>query len=312
MPGYTVLMHARARTVVALLAAALLLQEPDLVGQTAAARYADRAQLMRDVTTLASPPFEGRRSGSPGGIRAREWIVAQFRAIGLSPAGTDGYLQAFSGGAANVIGRIEGRDPALRTLVITAHYDHEGIKNGVLYPGADDNASGVAGLLAAARHFKSEPPRHTIVFAALDDEESSLRGARIFVATGLVPVPRMAVNVNLDMLSRSDDGEIYAVGTYHSPRLRPMLEQVQRRASVRLQFGHDRPSPGRGGLDDWTQSSDHAIFHNAGVPFIYFGVEDHADYHKPTDTADKIDPDFFGGVVDMVIDAIRTFDTSLS
>ena len=75
-----------------------------------------------------------------------------------------------------------------------------------------------------------------------------------------------------------------------------------------LRFGHDRPKPAAGGPDDWTLESDHGEFHRAGIPFVYFGVEDHPDYHKPSDTADKIDPTFFGNVVRMLLDAVRSLD----
>ena len=280
-----------------------------------AARHVDRSQLMRDIATLASSTFEGRGTGAPGGLRARQWIVERFSRIGLAPAVQGGYLQPFTvtGGyrAANVIGRTSAREPGAATLVITAHYDHFGIRNGVPYPGADDNASGVAVLLAAARHFTADPPRHPMVFAALDAEELGLHGARTLVQSSLLPRGRVALNVNLDMLSRSDANEIYAAGTSYAPWQMPILRDVQTRASVRILFGHDRPAGSAGGRDDWTNLSDHGAFHAAGIPFVYFGVEDHPDYHRPTDTLDRIEPRFFGNVADMVVEAIRTFDARL-
>jgi Zn-dependent M28 family amino/carboxypeptidase len=151
--------------------------------------------------------------------------------------------------------------------------------------------------------------RHTAVFAALDAEELGLQGARAFLDRPIVPASRIAIDVNLDMVSRSDRNQIYAAGTYHSPWLVPILEDVRRRAAVTLLFGHDRP--GSGTLDDWTMQSDHGVFHQAGVPFVYFGVEDHPDYHKPTDTADKIDPAFYRNVVEMLLDAVLALDVKL-
>jgi hypothetical protein len=110
------------------------------------------------------------------------------------------------------------------------------------------------------------------------------------------------------MLARSDRNEIFAAGTYHYPWLAPPLQEVARRAGVLLRFGHDRPGTG---TDDWTLQSDHGVFHKAGIPFVYFGVEDHPDYHRPTDTADKIDPAFFRRVVDMLHDALATLDRTM-
>lgn len=295
----------------------------------AAARHVDRAQLMRDVETLSAPAFEGRRTGTPGALRARQWLVDQFSDIGLASGGTEGYLQRFTfsaraagaprrdgrpvGGdyaAANVIGRIHGREIPERMFVVTAHYDHLGIRDDVPYLGADDNASGVAVMLAAARHFVGNPPRHTIVFAALDAEELGLRGARALVDSALLPRGAVTMNVNLDMVSRNDRNEIYAVGTSHAPWLRPLLLDVQTRSSVNILFGHDRPM-GRSGIEDWTHSSDHGPFHDAGIPFVYFGVEDHQDYHEATDTAGRIDSRFFGDVADMIIEALRTCDVGV-
>jgi hypothetical protein len=294
------------------------------------ARHVERSQLMRDVTTLASPEFEGRRTGTPGSLRARNWIVHEFSEIGLTPVNGSGYAQPFTfatrdaravlpGGrpyttehsGTNVVGWIAGRDPRAATIVITAHYDHLGIREGRLYPGADDNASGVTVLLAAARYFREHQPRHPMVFAALDAEELGQRGAKALIASDVLPRGRVGLNVNLDMLSRNDANEIYAAGSHHSPWQTPILQDVQTRAAVTIRLGHDRPARAGGGLEDWTHSSDHGPFHDAGVPFLYFGVEDHADYHQPTDTADRIDPRFFGDVADMVLEAISTFDTRL-
>jgi len=294
------------------------------------ARHVDRVGLMRDVTTLSGREFEGRGTGTPGGLRARSWIVDQFRAIGVEPGGTDGYAQPFTvtarsvrdilpGGrpfqtrlaGANVVARLPGRDPRAATIVITAHYDHLGVQDGLVYPGADDNASGVAVLLASARHFATTPPRHALIFAALDAEEPGLHGARALVGSALLSRAPVALNVNLDMVARSASNEIFAAGTYHSPWLAPILLDVQHRAAVRIRFGHDRPEAGGSGLDDWTLESDHGVFHQAGIPFVYFGVEDHPDYHRPTDTADRIDPRFFGDAADMIVEALRTFDARL-
>ena len=115
------------------------------------------------------------------------------------------------------------------------------------------------------------------------------------------------MNVNLDMVSRSDRGEIYAAGTAFTPWPIPILQDVQRRAAVKLRFGHDRPAAD-GGLEDWTEASDHHAFHQAGIAWVYFGVEDHADYHKPTDTSGRVVAGFFGDAADMIIEALRAID----
>ena len=293
------------------------------------ARYVDRPQLMRDLATLASPAFEGRRTGSAGALKARQWIVEQFRDAGLTPAGGTDFLQPFTfsttdsravlpGGrpfrttysAANVVGLLAGREPRARRLVVTAHYDHVGIREGVLHPGADDNASGVAALLAAARYFSANAPRHPMLFAALDAEELDLRGAKTLVESPLVDRRAVAMNVNLDMVSRSDRRELYAAGTSYAPWLIPILEDVQTRAAVTILFGHDQRDA-KGGLEDWTHASDHAAFHDAGIAWLYFGVEDHPDYHERTDTPDRVDVGFFGDAADTIIEALRALDAGV-
>jgi Peptidase family M28 len=306
-------------------------QSPTVATGEAVRHHVDRDLLMSDVTLLASPAFEGRRTSTPGGVKTRAWIVERFTSIGLEPAGASRYLEPFSfvhhsvrglftpgkpfraeyPDAANVIGAIPGASPSATTIVISAHYDHLGTIDGAMYPGADDNASGVATLFAIARAFRSERPTHRLLFVAFDGEEEGLRGAEAFVASGLLPLDRIALNVNMDMLSRSDRNEIFAAGSYQSPWLKPLLQDVQHRSGVKILFGHDRPVHKAGSVDDWTDQSDHGVFAQHNVPFVYFGVEDHDDYHRPTDTADKIDRHFFGDVADMIVEAVKTFDEKI-
>ena len=293
--------------------AAVAILATQVASGPAVARHVDRVQLMKDLRALADPALEGRGTGTRGGLKARSWIEAQFAALGVPPAGSSGYRQMFrtaAGEAANVIGRLPGTTPGARAIVVSAHYDHLGVR-GAVYPGADDNASGVAVLLAVARHLRAAAPRHPVLLVAFDAEEQGLRGAEALVGSSLMPASTVALNVNLDMVSRNDANEIFASGMAHTPSLKPILEDVQRRSAVKILFGHDRPGAKRGGADDWTDDSDHGVFHKAGVPYVYFGVVDHADYHRPTDTADKVDVQFFGDVADMIVEAVVTLDRSL-
>jgi hypothetical protein len=309
---------------------AIAAQQPAVAIPTDRRAGVDRDELMRVVRTLSSPDLQGRRTGSPGGLAARRFIRDAFQTMGLVPAVT-GFLQPFSfisasvpgvrgraatssvryDDAANVAAQVAGTRLDTRAIVVSAHYDHVGVRDGVIYPGADDNASGVAALLAIAGYVRQHPLQHRVVLAAFDAEEFDLQGAKAFLKAPPVPVSAMALNVNFDMVSRNDRGEIYAAGTYHSPSLKPIVADVQRRTPVKIRFGHDRPQSSRSDPEDWTPQSDHGEFHKAGVPFLYFGVDDHPDYHRPTDTADKIDPQFFGDVVDMLLDFVVTADRQL-
>ena len=137
--------------------------------------------------------------------------------------------------------------------------------------------------------------------------EMGLRGSRAFVESGWPET--IALNVNLDMVARSDS-LLFAAGTFHYPRLRPILETVRGRGPVVLAFGHDQPEIE--GVQDWTRSSDHRPFHDLGIPFIYFGVEDHADYHRPSDEFDRIDPAFFLNAVRTILASVISLDEQLA
>lgn len=282
------------------------------------ARPIDAQRLLRDVKTLSADSMEGRKADTPGSARARAYIIQRFKQSGLQPFGSS-YLQPFTFSyqnddvvhqGVNIIGYVKGSVHPNRYLVMTAHYDHLGVVNGQIYNGADDNASGVATLLALGAYFSNKRPTHSMMFAALDAEENSGAGGRKLVSAPPIEKKAMAMNVNLDMVSHNARNELYVAGTSHYPFLKPYLETIARRAPVRLLFGHDRPDlpPGQ----DWTEQSDHAAFHAAKIPFIYFGVEDHEDYHKPGDDFDRIRPDFFVRAAETILDAVKLLDSNLT
>ena len=298
----------------------------------AARQRLDHQQMLSDLNWLAHPDRQGRKPGSPGGIEAREWLAQQFADIGLQPAGTEGYLQPFSvaehfvfsrwlrgknptvpaaENAANVLGLLPGLNPELKPIVLTAHYDHLGMENGEVFAGADDNASGVATLLGLARYFSEHPPAHPLLFVALDAEEGGLQGAVALFKHQLLQPEQLAFNVNMDMLSRDTDQLLFAVGSYQQPWLVPLLQQLQQESAVKVIAGHDRPWYRAGSTQNWTLSSDHGVFYQQQVPFIYFGVADHDDYHSVRDTAENVDPEFYVQVSETILSFIQLLDQQL-
>lgn len=287
----------------------------------------DGAAALADLRALADPAMQGRGVGTPGGARARAYLLQRFRALGLQPASAAGFEQRFTFTprqrraflqkappatpveGVNLVARIPGTVAPERYILVSAHYDHLGVRDGKTYHGADDNASGVAALLAVAAHFRAHPPRRSILVVAFDGEEKGLRGARAFAAAPPVPLDRLALVVNFDMVSRSAAGELVVAGTHRHPQLRALLDPVRADAIPTLLYGHDRPRPFWDG-DDWTRSSDHGAFVDAGMPWLYFGVEDHPDYHQPTDTADKVDPRFFADVIGTLVDVVVAADAT--
>lgn len=281
---------------------------------TSATPRLDPRRLLADVTLLAHDSMEGRATGTPGALKARQWLAAELGRIGLeAPPG--GFEQSFtlvqSGRtlpAANVAGLVPGRTRPGRLIVLSAHFDHLGVRGGQTYNGADDNASGVAAALEIARWLVAHPLESTVLVVFFDAEELGLRGSRAFVADPPVPLADMALDLNLDMVGRNARDELWIAGTSRWPALRPLAEAVAARNGIRVRLGHDRA--GVGGEDDWTGSSDHGSFHQAGVPFLYFGEEDHPDYHRPTDDVERIDGEFLASAAEVVLDVLLMADTA--
>ena len=275
----------------------------------------DGAALLRDLETLSADAMEGRLVGTPGSARAREYIVRRFKEAGIQPLGASyEHPFKFTGrgdqgerAGVNIVGVIRGRRAPDRYMVVTAHYDHLGVRNGQVFNGADDNASGVAALLAVAARLNAQKPDHSVVFAAFDAEEQGLRGAQAFVTSPPVPLASIVLNLNLDMVARDAGNVLFASGTSHYPFLKRYLEKTARPPVV-LKFGHDVAGAKE---DDWTRDSDHFPFHNAKIPFVYFGVEDEAQHHKATDDAETVTKEFFVGAANTILAALRALDGNL-
>lgn len=273
--------------------------------------HLDSTALINDLAYLSSPALEGRETGTPGNALARIYISHLFDSlllkqpdsgrfqpfpVGISPANTTGQ---------NILGIISGTAHPHQYFVISAHYDHLGKRGDTIYYGADDNASGSACLMALARYFVQHPPRYSLLFAAFDAEEKGLVGSRYFVNHMPVANTQVLLNINMDMVSRNDKNEIYASGTYHYPFLKQYIDSIRPMTPLTVSFGHDMPGSGH---DDWTQQSDHFPFHQIKIPYLYFGVEDHPDYHQPGDTFDKINKEFYYRVCEMIRQTILLLD----
>ena len=279
-------------------------------GQPGRSIQVDANQIFRDVEVLSADSMQGRLAGSPGSEKARAYLIERFKQAGIKPLG-DTFERPFTfstraGGdrhGTNLVGVIRGTRQPDRYLVVSAHYDHIGVRNGEVFNGADDNASGVAALLAVAAHFAAAPPELSLLIAALDAEEAGLQGARALLREPPVPIAAMAVDLNLDMVGRDPGNKLFASGTYHYPYLKSLLEKAAQPPVV-LAFGHDTP----GEKEDWTKDSDHYVFGEAGVPWIYFGVEDFDQHHKATDDAATIDRGLLAGAAATVIATVQSID----
>jgi len=281
---------------------------------SANAQNIDRKILLNDIETLSSDKYEGRKTGSRGNFMAAEYIINRFKGIGLNAYNKDfKHPFAFQNrmneeiNGVNLIGYIKGKSD--RVIVISAHYDHVGMNNSEIFNGADDNASGVAAILSIAEYFKQHKPKNTLLFIAFDAEEMGLQGAYSFLKSPVPSRENIKLNINLDMVSHNDKSELYAAGTYTSPVLKEILEHADRNTGIRIRFGHDEPGSGK---DDWTMQSDHGPFAMEKIPFIYFGVEDHEDYHKPSDDFANINQDFFHSASNAILKSVIRLDKNLT
>jgi Zn-dependent M28 family amino/carboxypeptidase len=295
----------------ATLAACSTAQTP--VPARAALPRPDSAQMIKDLFALAADSMEGRRVGTPGGVKARTYLKSRLAALGVAPLKDSLAMPFASAGrgndtlrGVNLVGVVKGTKTPDSYIVLSAHYDHVGVREGKIYPGADDNASGTAAVLAIAAWLKKNPPANSVVIALWDAEESGLRGARAFVDAPPIPLAQVIANVNLDMVSRNDRNELYAAGATPNPHLKPLLDALVSVAPLTLKLGHDSGA----GQDNWTSQSDHGVFHAKGIPWVYFGVEDHADYHKPTDVPDRVPQGFFYRSVQTIAEFVKRLDAA--
>ena len=286
------------------------------------AQSIDSDKLLKHIQFLSSDELAGRKPLSEGNLKARRYILEELTSTESVQAIYPDFIQRFSfeskwekktyEDAANLVAFIPGSS-SRKVIVVTAHYDHVGIgkpnaAGDSIFNGADDNASGTAALLVLADYFSKNRPEHCMMFVALDAEEMGLQGAKALVNDFPYPLDQILLNVNMDMLSRSDKNELYVSGTYHYPQFKPILEKASKGSDPKLLFGHDVPGTGR---EDWTQSSDHGAFFEKKVPHLYFGVEDHVDYHKPSDEFKNIQPEFYIKAVNLVLKCILSLDKEL-
>ncbi len=276
-------------------------------------------QLLNDLQYLSTDEMNGRFVGTPESAKVREYIVKRFKESKITAFGNS-YLHTFEFSlrqkpnekinGVNVVGFIKGKQNPEKYIVVTAHYDHIQRQNGKIMNGANDNASGTAALFAMGEYFSKNRPKNSIIFVAFDAEEVGLIGAKKFVEKPPIPIESIILNLNMDMICRDKSETLYAVGTYHYPFLKSHLDKVAKSSKIKFLLGHDNPTLKN--IEDWTNDSDQAAFHREKIPFIYFGVEDFENHHKPTDDFATIMPKFYVQAVETIIESTKEFDKNLA
>jgi len=281
----------------------------------------DARRITDHIRTLASDDFQGRGTGTAGEQAAVSYVSAEFKKLKLVPRGDHGtYVQAFpfrggvhgegtAGTAHNVVGYIDNKAPY--TVVIGAHLDHLGTTGqgssldanpeGKVHNGADDNASGVAGVLELARHYSTNgnKEKHNFLFVCFSGEEMGLLGSKYITEHPPLDLATVSYMINMDMIGRLDSAThtVIVNGTGTSPVWEPLLKKL---VTPDLQMSTDSSGTG---------PSDHTSFYLKDLPVLHFFTGAHSDYHKPTDDWQKINAPGEAQVLRLIAQVIEQADT---
>ncbi|HMC01404.1 MAG TPA: M28 family metallopeptidase [Flavobacteriaceae bacterium] len=283
----------------------------DFINDSLVVRYANTitsAELKDALYIYASDEFEGREAGKPGEKKAVEYLKNYYISNNISPLqDNDNYFQkvpkAYLGknieDSENVLAYIKGSKKPDEYIVISAHLDHEGVRNGKIYNGADDDGSGTVAILEIAEAFKIAEnngfsPKRSVVFFHATAEEKGLLGSKYFTdVEPIVPLKNIVANLNIDMIGRIDkkheknSNYIYLIGSDKiSIELHNLSEEANSKyvgLDIDYTFNSDSDP------NKFYSRSDHYNFAKHNIPVIFYFNGTHEDYHKPTDTPDKIE-----------------------
>lgn len=292
----------------------LFAQTKDTSVEIKYASLVNEQNLKDHLYTLASDEYEGRKTGEKGQKMAAEYLRNFYKENKIMALnGTNDYYQKVPGefmkrmfspklnDSENVIAYIEGSEFPNEYIVISAHYDHVGMANGEIYNGADDDASGTTAVLELARLFKlakdnGQGPKRSIIFLHCTGEEYGLHGSRYFATNPLVPITDIKANINIDMIGRIDrkyidnGNYIYLVGSLEEGQ--HLYDFTNKANDLFTKMTIDYTYDDRKHPEMIFYRSDHYNFAKNGIPVLFFHSGEHDDYHKPTDTADKINYDW--------------------
>ena len=289
-----------------------------LAGSLKAQRAVEPPRLLDDIKFLTDERLQGRATGSPGADSAATYLARRFSEVGLQPA-AGGWFQTFTVGreapstrpampgpivGRNVIGILPGRDPVLRnqTVILGAHYDHLGLggfgsldpdSTGLVHNGADDNASGIAGVIQVAARLAASPPARTVVFIAFSGEELGLLGSDHYVKEPIYPLGGTLAMVNLDMVGRLRNGHLIVYGARSAKEFPALLDSLNWYAGFDLKA-----------LGDGYGPSDQSSFYAARKPVLHLFTDLHEDYHRTTDDWQKVNLDGLKRVADFTLGLI--------
>lgn len=271
------------------------------------------ADLKTNLTVIASDEMEGRETGSEGQKKAGRYLIEQYQKNGIPfPKGAKDYYQPIPAAylnakykenlsdSENIWAFIEGSEKPNEIVVVSAHYDHVGVKDGKIYNGADDDGSGTVALVEIAKAFQKAKkeghgPKRSILILHVTGEEHGLHGSRFYSENPLFPLTNTVADVNIDMIGRHDEfhknssNYIYLIGSdYLSSDLHNICEDVNKKyTQLDIDYKYnDRKDPNR-----FYYRSDHYNFAKNGIPSVFLFSGTHEDYHQPGDDVEKIEFD---------------------
>ncbi|QCX52586.1 M28 family metallopeptidase [Elizabethkingia sp. JS20170427COW] len=264
--------------------------------------------LKRDLFTIAGDEMEGRDTGSEGQKKAGRYMIEQYQKAGIGfPPSLGSYYQKVPSefmskrkkinDSENILAYIQGSEKPEEVIVISAHYDHVGIEDGKIHPGADDDGSGTVAVMAIAEAFQKAKkmgmgPKRSILFLHVTGEERGLFGSSYYSENPVFPLANTVADLNIDMIGRVDPEHektpnfVYVVGSEMlSSQLKEAIERVNKAGeNLILDYKYDDPND----PERIYYRSDHYNFAKHGIPSAFFFNGVHEDYHKPGDTPDKI------------------------
>jgi len=268
--------------------------------------FINENNLLAHLQVLSSNQFSGRKFSTPGNKLAQDYIVSTLKELSI-PAFKNTYQHNFSQKrlfqtkqGTNIIAFIEGKKHTEHYIVLSAHYDHLGSKGHKVFNGADDNASGTATLLAYADLLINKPLDYSVILLFTDGEEVNLLGAKAFISEQKQLLNRIKLNINIDMLAGNYKTKVLRYIKHDFDQIlstsgQDKFNDCLNTQAIRIKKGFNtrRRSSSLATKTNWRMASDHAVFYQNNIPFIYFGVGTHKNYHTVKDNYENINPEFF-------------------
>lgn len=266
--------------------------------------------------------MSGRKFATAGSSQAQNYIISSLIGNNVNPF-QDKFRHPFKHKlflsqkeGNNIIGYVKGTTFPNQYIVISAHYDHLGKTGSRVFNGADDNASGTAAVLAYSQEISRNPLKHSIIFLFTDGEEVNLLGAKAFINQQQNLLPNIMLNINIDMIAGSNNTKKLH---YIDNRLDNILDQhkiellasLSNNSNIKIKRGFKRQQLRANNKASWINASDHASFNRKRIPFIYFGVGEHKNYHTTNDDFDNVNLTFFINASQSILQYVMFFDENI-